>query len=206
MLNLGAGKVNHGDFLFGDYDFIVHLDRSYQRYDDNERYMILDEIEKAHIRCLGGEGPIIQFAPFDLFDFLDHYKFKFDHINADRIFEHQFYDSGEIGRLLDACNQITTDDATMDIIVPDHLKLAQELIEVEENGYADRPYPFAYHCLLQSTEWMNTRCDPHGSVWTPLTAHYYIESEGGTWAIDKITHDINHKGRDCYMKIECKKP
>jgi hypothetical protein len=205
ILNIGAGKVNPNDFT-DDYDFVVHMDRSYVRDRDPDQLHIMEDIEGDHVRVLSGSGPIIRFAPFDIWEFLDNYKYKFDHINADRIFEHQFYDSGEVGRLLDACNQITKDEGTLDIIVPDHLKLAKELVEAEENGYADKPYPFSYHCLRQSTEWMNTRCDPHGSVWTPLTAHYYIESEGGTWQIDNIEHDITHKGRDCYMKIACSKP
>jgi len=212
ILNLGAGKVNPNDFI-DEYDFVVHLDRSYKRtQDDDELLSIMEDIERKHIECVGGSGPIISFAPFDLFEFLDNYKYKFDHINADRIFEHQFYDSGEIGRLLDACNQITTDDATMTIIVPNHLQLAKELIAIEEGNIAVTkpdtyaPQVYAAHALKQCTEWQNTRCDPHGSVWTPQLASYYIGCEGGTWKIDHIEQDITHKGRSCYMMIECSKP
>lgn len=201
VLNLGSGKVDYNPF--SDFDFIVNLDRSY----DGGLTGDLSDIETIHYNFLKMDRSIpvtikkLAFSNLDLYDFLYTYKFKFDHINADRIFEHQFYDSGQVGQLLDACNQITNDDATMDITVPNHYQLAKCLIDREEND-SYKPSDV----LLLSTEYMNTRVDPHGSVWTPKLAKYYFEAEGNTWLIDEIIDNVYLKGRDCYMTLKCSKP
>jgi hypothetical protein len=210
ILNIGAGKLGIEEFNSPIASFVVHLDRSYE----NGLCHLISDIEEAYLNNMNTETSAevdVCYAAYDLFEFMDSYKFKFNHIRADRIFEHQFYDNGEIGRLLDACNQITTDDATMEIIVPNHFTLAEKLVAAE-NAYSFNDLKDYSHSeynafiLQQCTEWMNTRCDPHGSVWTPAIAHHYINSEGGTWKIDKIDEEVKLKGRPNYMRIHCSKP
>lgn len=196
LLNIGAGKLDETDLMNSEYTFMVFLDRSYREGLDNR----LADIEKSYMENMASGQSYRVFCGLDIFEFMDSFKFKFNHIKADRIFEHMFYDSGEIGRLLDACNQLTTDDGTLEIIVPDHHKLATMLINYEPFGNNNG------ELLIINTEYVNTRSDPHGSIWTNRTAHEYVEAEGGTWQIDDIERNVSLKGRDIYMKIKLSKP
>ena len=125
ILNLGAGKVNIDDF--DEYGFVIHLDQSYA-YGIHESIKDIEEQFITWCSSLSMGTQLVDttftFSGEDLFSFMDSFKFKINHINADRIFEHLFYDSGEIGRMLDACNQLTTDDGTLTIIVPNAFKLS----------------------------------------------------------------------------------
>jgi len=208
ILNIGSGKIEMSDY--DSWNHIMHLDGSYPtcNYTDPiialERYIEwLQYAGKAHV-----PDKLIQLVKSDIFDFMYSWPFKFQHINADRIFEHMFYDSGQIGQLLDACNQITTDDATMSIVVPNHLALANMLIDTEEGWLGDEAVSASAinSQLLQiNTEFCNTRVDPHGSIWTPALAKHYIESEGNAWKIVEIVETVKLKGRDIYMCIELSK-
>lgn len=195
LLNLGAGKFSFDDFP--GFKLVIHLDQSYT--DSVNKTIEHVEQEATEFYLLGSEpkGRTVCPCKCDLYDFLYSWPFKFDHINADRIFEHQFYDSGQVGQLLDACNQITEDDATMIIVVPNHRVLAKLLIE-----YDDSVWPDNSKKLLFNTEFCNTSSDPHGSIWTPQTAREMIQAEGGTWKIDDLQEQYEIKGRSCYMRIK----
>lgn len=197
VLNLGSGKIDINDFP--GYDFVVHLDRSYI----NGLYSPISTVELLHSKWMVGESIDynVNFCANGLFEFLDTYKFKFNHINADRIFEHQSFSSGEVGRLLDACNQITYDDATMSIIVPNAKRISELILQFEEQYDNMSSEKLNSMALLINTENHNEKCDCHASSWTPKLAKHYIAIEGGTWKIDKIEDPISHKGRDIYMKL-----
>lgn len=205
MLNIGAGKVSISDFP--EIAHIVHLDGSYPDIPEHQIDQVLRSIQSTGT-CIRN----VQLCKADIFEFIDSWPFKFDHINADRIFEHMFYDSGEIGRLLDACNQITKDDGTMRIVVPNHLKLAKMLIIHDSGDCLDDPvksdmFKLSENALtlMINTEFCNSSGDSHGSVWTPTLARQYINNEGGTWEINSINPDICLKGRNIYMEIELTK-
>jgi len=200
LLNLGSGKVGIDDFS-DDYSLVVHLDAGYPGGEEGD----IGDLFQLHGRYLRDEISYHQevFVTADIFDFMYAYPYKFHHINADRIFEHMFYDSGQIGQLLDACNQITHDDGTMTIIVPDAEKLSKLVLNIESGMYCQNAIDMNSKVLLVNSEFQNTRSDPHGSTWTPIMAHHYIDSEGGTWHIDAIERDVSLKGRDIYMKIKC---
>jgi hypothetical protein len=203
LLSLGTGKIgNTFRDITSDFDCVVCVDRSYATGVNST----VREAEESYTRNMNDNTPCRIYVGTDLFEFLDTYKYQFDKLIADRIFEHQFYDSGEIGRLLDACNQITNDDAELVILVPDALKLSEILIDFEKRYEEMTSEKVESTKLLLNTEFNNTMSDPHGSQWTPKLAHSYIASEGGTWKIDKIEHDVIHKGRNIYMRIFCSKP
>ena len=204
ILNLGSGKLD-AKKLTCSYSmktniFQVSVDRSYK----NEN--IIESIELSHFASAcsnlktGFESYNIS---CDIFEFLDTYKYKFDHIIAERICEHLFYDSGEIGRFLDACNQITNDTATMEILVPNFEKLIftyQDFKERFECKTAVDSSDINSKVLLLNCEMTNSRCDPHGSVWSRDLAKFYIEQEK-TWQINKFEDEPSFKCRDCYMRI-----
>ena len=183
ILNLGAGKVSPCEFSpEGGYDengelvVTFHVDGSYKTtYNPAE---IMEHTNQSYLDGADGHSSSDVFVSMDMFEFMDSFRFKFDHINADRIFEHMFYDSGQIGRLLDACNQITTDGATMTIIVPDAVKIAKMILELEERVDEMTHSEVEAMKLIINTEATNTRQDPHGSVWTNTLANLYIDGEG----------------------------
>ena len=194
-LILGAGKLDIDGVIdfWQDYDHVVYVDRSYVET------ATIAEIEHGFMT----EETSISFYSGDIFEFLDTFKFMFNIVIAERIFEHMFYDSGEIGRLLDACNQVTTDDGDLTIVVPNANTLSRILQNIDQGKSTNQ----GGDLLIVNTEFCNTRCDPHGSVWTPELAKIYIEQkEGGTWKIESIQEIHEHKGRSVYMQIYCKKP
>lgn len=197
-LNIGAGKINFEDFQ-NEEDFIVYLDRSYQLGVNGNVYHVevalnewKDDPTKMNHVCCG----------CDIFEFMDSFKFKFDHIIAYRIFEHMEYCSGEIGRLLEACNMLSTDDATMDIIVPNAHKLAEMVLDVEEVDLEH--LQLESKKLIINTEFCNVRCDPHLSVWTPKLTEQYIVVED-SWKIREIKEQYPYANRNIYMRIMCYK-
>jgi len=200
-LILGAGKIDSSDLQDPNYDFSVFVDRIYSGGSSNS----VEEIEKAYIQLLEKGTEYSLFCGQDIFNFLDTYKFKFDMVFADRVAEHMFFDSGQIGRFLDACNQITYPDGNLCLIVPDLDKIIEKYIKIKEVTYSS-PTELNSLVLLLNTEMQNTVTDCHGSCWSRSLAKYYIENEGGTWIIDSIENLPMFKGRDIYMRIICSKP
>jgi SAM-dependent methyltransferase len=198
ILNLGGGKIDEDFIETSKKHMLVNVDQSY-KYNHNDPA----ELIKFHIDVLNNDrAPDDEYTWFiksDIFDFVDSYPLKFDYIIANRIFEHMFYDSGEIGRLLSACHYLLNDGGIMYIIVPNHEILAQLLIN---NPMSEINHTIVNNKLLVlNTEFCNTRVDPHGSIWTPELAKYYIESEG-VWKINFIYNEVEWDDRPCYMMIE----
>lgn len=196
ILNLGAGKIDY-IFMPKEKQLVVNVDSSYKSSDN------VNDIELLHLKFMDVntyKNKYIKYTSMDLFDFMDSYKYKFDLIIANRIFEHQFYDSGSIGRLSSACHYLLNDDGKMYILVPNHLRYAELIMHVEKEHKTMKHSKFASHVLEINTEFCNTRSDPHGSIWTPELAKFYIESEG-VWTIMKMYEDIEWDGRVCYMMM-----
>jgi len=191
FLNIGSGKL---DLKIPTPDFHVHIDRSY----GDGIWHPLEFIEKGYIEGCGGH----YFFPYDIFDFMEHFKFKFDKITANRIFEHMEYCSGEIGRLLEACHTLSKPTTKLDIIVPNAVILSKMLLDYETSSYPSIKSDNIK--LILNSEFNNIRHDPHLSCWSPKLAVEYIESEG-TWEVEEIKPQINFAGRDIYMKIICRK-
>jgi hypothetical protein len=205
VLNLGSGKIHDIKTLLNDCsnEFIVFVDRCYK----DGIHHTLKEIEEAHLQFMLdplNNSNIMYFAE-DIFEFIDSYKYQFDCVVANRVAEHFFFDSGEIGRFLDACNQITTDQGELNIIVPNAKKLSELLLDFEKNYEKISSQEVDRIKLLVNSEFTNTKCDPHGSVWSPNLARSYIMAEGGTWFIHDISDVEYYRGRNIYMKIVCRK-
>jgi len=204
ILNLGSGKIDKK--LINKNQFLVNVDIGYKsRHEisniENVHFNILKQIKlNVNKQLFAPSPPEVYHNNSDIFDFIESYKFKFDLIIANRIFEHQFYDSGEIGRLLSGCYNILNDDGQLWIIVPNAKSLAKDLLNLEDLIHNMTHTEVQQKLLLINTEFHNSRCDPHGSIWTPQLAEYYIMSEG-VWKVPKIIEDYNFAGRSCYMFI-----
>ena len=200
LLNLGSGVVDFDRFAQLGYSVVIHVDRGYSQNDINEVNQLL-----MNPGCGFGTGVKHYLIGMDIFDFLDTFKCKVNDVYAERIFEHMEYTNGSIGRLLEAINIITTQSSRLHIIVPNALILADKIRHYEKNYSKYNHIGSLKTKLIINTEFCNIKADSHASVWTPVLARDYIESEG-TWQIVQIEKQINFAGRDIYMKILCNKP
>ncbi len=203
VLHLGAGKVTKPFGKVGQ--FTVHVDGSYLGVESPEHMIIQAQGSHRQFTKVGVESmmQLEHFIGCDIFEFMDTYCYKFNLIVANRIFEHMFYDAGEIGRLLSACHYMLEDGGELLIMVPNHELIATRLFEIREN-ITPTPEWFSSATLLVNTEFCNTRCDPHGSIWSPRLARYYIRSEG-VWHVKDIEPQVIWDDRDCYMMIKLNK-
>jgi len=207
ILEIGAGKKSLKELQTEIYDqqnFAVYVDRGYKVCHP------IQAIESDHKTCfLNWERNIpmskIRYSDLDIFEFLDGYKYKFNKVIANRIFEHMEYCGGEIGRLLEALNMITESDGLLEIIVPNSVIIARMILDLENNIDIMSHTKLLNKLLIINTENQNIKCDPHASTWTPEIAKLYIESEG-TWKVDSITDLDKYANRNIYMKIVCSKP
>ena len=197
VLNLGCGKIDIK--RFESYTSVVHVDR----YFNEGCYDSIKYIEENF------ENPSSSVYPnfickSDIFEFIDTFKYKFDMVIAERIFEHMEYVGGEVGRLLEGLNAITTDKGIVSIVVPNMVLISKMLLDYENESVNYTHTGSLNTKLIINSETTNCRSDPHLSVWTPVLAKEYIESEG-TWKIDNIEERIKFAGRDIYMRITISK-
>ena len=110
VLNICAGKIDGGMLKYGLSGtkvpkMILSVDRCYDDRKHGQDHLV--EVEEQHLQLFqnpnGAEVTKICYLSMDIFEFLDMYKYRFDTIIAARIFEHMFFDSGEVGRLLHQC-------------------------------------------------------------------------------------------------------
>ena len=197
VLNLGAGKIDLS--RWANFGQVIHVDR----YFDPATSATISE---AHNFYLSSDRNTTQCCcKSDIFGFVDNFQYKFDLVVAERIFEHMEYVGGEIGRLLEGINTLTTQNAKLEIVVPNAILLAEMLITYEKEYDRFNQVDSLNTKLILNSELCNVKIDPHASVWTPRLAREYIESEG-TWLIENIENKYRFAGRDIYMKITCKKP
>jgi len=207
LLNLGSGKIDTDSLRYQSYTHVVHVDR----YFDEKNAVSISQVEEYIIHAVrSGCNPDSIASTFrcckaDIFEFLDTFRYKFDDVIAERIFEHMEYCNGEIGRLLEAINILTRSNAILTIVVPNAELLSLKLLQYEENHSRMNHIEAINTKLILNTDFCNIRQDPHLSVWSPVLAKEYIESEG-SWIIDNITSPYHFANRDIYMKIVCTKP
>ena len=200
-LEIGAGKLSADKLvaISKEYKLSAFVDRSY----NEDSSVTVAGLEQAYSQGL--EKSLYFAVKSDIFDFLDTYKYKFDKIVANRIFEHMDYIGDQsVGRLLEACHMCLEDGGTLDIIVPNALLLAKKLIELEsvlanETLFAAN---IDNELLILNTEFCNSGSggDYHKSIWTPEMTKKYIEQEG-VWKLIDMQDKIVYAGRDIYMRV-----
>jgi hypothetical protein len=199
VLNLGSGSVDFSRYI--NNGITVHVDRSYK---NGNNCATIAETEKTYLDVAKGQNISTQvFCGADIFEFTENFKFKFTEIIAERIFEHLEYVSGEIGRLLEALNKISTEDAVLKIVVPNAILLSDLLVKYEKTS--PDHIESLNSKLIINTEFCNIKADPHASIWTPKLAKEYIESEG-TWKLVEFLNSVEFMGRNIYMSLVCRKP
>lgn len=194
ILNLAAGKVSSS--IPNSYNqLIVNVDMCYDQESYGSLSRVLDSSFQGYLTHQAGKTLFIK---DDIFNFLNTSPYKYDLIVANRIFEHQFYDSGQIGYLLSSCYGSLETGGKLVFVVPNHKLLAERLVKAEWDDMTS--IETAKEVLLFNTEFCNSEGDPHGSIWTPELALYYIGQEG-VWDIAGIVEQVLWEGRDCYMMV-----
>lgn len=221
VLDIGAGKFNSELQMYDcnwtqhDHVVIVHIDRCYpvnnsynvdslvnqlvalEHHSDRDYDEISIEPFNRVVK-INNHWVIDLFCRSDVFGFMDNFSMKpFDKIVCNRMFEHLEYCGGEVGRMLEACNAISKNTATLEFVVPNAELLANMLLMKKTLSDND--------VMIINTEFCNGKFDPHASVWTPRLAYKYIDQEA-TWKITKIVEKYPFAGRDIYMKVWCEKP
>jgi len=207
LLNLGAGKIDINSSRYQSYTHVVHVDRYFDEKNSKTISQTEEYISHANLSGINASNPTTSCAccKSDIFEFLDTFRYKFDDVISERIFEHMEYVGGEIGRLIEAINMITLPHATLTIVVPNAIKLSKMILDYEDNAENMSIKDQLNTKLIINSELQNCKCDPHASTWSPRLAREYIESEG-SWVIDSIDENYHFANRDIYMKIVCKKP
>lgn len=197
VLDLGSGKFNPDLMKKDDNVSVIHIDRCFKGLGVSSTMdQVMNDIMNS-----GDSLKDNYFCGYDIFEFLDNFPYKgINKIISNRFFEHLEYCGGEVGRMLEACNNITLPIATLEIVVPNALTLCKMLCSCEElDNYSDNDV------MILNTEFCNGKFDPHATIWTPNLARKYIDQEA-TWKITKIIEKYPFAGRDIYMKIFCTKP
>ena len=193
ILNIGAGKILPLEDCIekGDH-FIVNLDLSYINH------VSVEGVESLHSSFNDPDKtrPYIN-GPFycnhDCFDFLERYKYKFDHIAMYRFLEH--IPKTQVLYFLYILSTSIKIGGTIDVIVPDYYKLAQRILEEDVNGRN-----FEAEDIITTFELLNEPACPHASIWTIDRAIHFFELEGRFKTHD-FKKNFEFDGRDIYLRF-----
>ena len=186
ILSIGTGREWREFNAYHSDSFVVHVDYLY----NNNHHIVFSENDNCE---LIGE---------DIFKYLENYPERdFDSIEACRVFEH--IPADKISYLLYLLYSVSKPKATLRIVVPDFLKVGEELNKLEEllacNSIQLAPRVFNRKMIELTSEFFNEKSDPHQSVWTPNLANYYLSLEG-YWVPGGFTH-IHLDGRNWYLDM-----
>lgn len=170
IYELGYGKIDPAQLQKVSTDIHVMVDRNYQF----NSACSLPQVEAEVERCIyQGEGDT-QFVSMDVLTFLENCKFKADKIKACRFAEHISLSKLPYFIYLLHCSVIR--EGWLDIIVPDAKYYAEQLLQLNED-IAKGSINFANSLLEITTEFVNEKEDPHGSLWTEKLGTWYLQNE-----------------------------
>lgn len=187
ILNLGCGKNVPMD-LPEKFD-LINIDSSMYRVHSEEEIFkkILEENDVNQIFFFNDDAP----------SFLEQCPIKFDKIVMYRFLEH--ISRKNLLYFIYILAGALKENGEMDIIVPDHQKLAKKLAEETEQDMED-----INHDITITTEFLNEPSDPHGSLWSPLRAKYYLELEN-RFDVTRIYRNFEYDGRNTHIRIIAKR-
>ena len=189
ILNIGCGKLLPLD-LPESY-FLINLDSI--EFNESERtHSVLDELDD-YAKSFTRVSNETRYIHEDVWDFFEMTVHKFDRIVSYRFLEHIPREN-----LLSFLWNISTClkvGGKLDIIVPNHQKLAEMLVNEKPEDIKDQS-----HDILLTTEFLNEPSEPHASLWSPDRAKYYLGVEK-RFEIDEIIENFEFDGRDIYIRI-----
>ena len=192
ILNVAAGDMLPLKILTPN-DFLVNLDLNYF---NSITAAQTEELHRSLINnvtwCL--DKPTIVYVNHDVYNFLERYTEKFDEVIMYRFLEHVpkvkilyfLY-------ILSSCMRI---GATMDVIVPNYVTLANRIL----NEKVNEPN-FESEDIITTFELLNEPYCPHASIWTMDRVKYFLELEG-RYSVLEMDPKFNFDGRDIYLRFK----
>ena len=190
ILNVAAGDMLPLKILTPN-DFLVNLDLNYF---NSITAAQTEELHRSLINnvtwCL--DKPTIVYVNHDVYNFLERYTEKFDEVIMYRFLEHVpkvkilyfLY-------ILSSCMRI---GATMDVIVPNYVTLANRIL----NEKVNEPN-FESEDIITTFELLNEPYCPHASIWTEDRLNYFIPFESRFKIIKTLTN-YEFDGRNLYLR------
>jgi hypothetical protein len=195
ILNIAGGKIQPLDLPDYPY-FLVNLDTMYFNCTS-----VMDlEIQHENFKRNGPANIETKrnYVNFDVYEFLERYRLKFDSISIYRFMEHVPLD-----KLLYFIYLLSTSvvlDGTIDVIVPNIEILSHKILKERDLSIDE----FPAHDILVTTEVVNEPSSPHLSLWSPLRAKYYFELEK-RFVVENIVTPFEFDGREIYMRFSARR-
>jgi hypothetical protein len=184
ILNIAAGKLKPIN-LPEDY-MLVNLDPMYYTFDQVPVIEYSDTLWE-------GYGVKEFYCAEKANEFMERTRMMFDRICLYRYLEHVSFTDLEYFIYL--LSTITEIGATVDVIVPNYLILAEMILNDNTNDPK-----FAAKNILLTTELLNEPSCPHASIWTPQRATHFFELEK-RFKIVTMNQVYKFDGRDIYMRF-----
>jgi hypothetical protein len=192
VLNVCGGNIEPLDDLFSPPSTLVinntlHVDKCY-----------FSELSPTDAEILFLKSKMADiYLNYDIFDFLEKTKLKFDIVTIYRFLEHVSFTN--ILYFIYLISRVVKQDGIIDVIVPDYKKLGEMLVNEDIN---DINYEATN--ILLTTELLNEPSNPHASIWTGPRLKYYWELEGRFEGID-LHPSYKFDGRKIYLRAKFKR-
>lgn len=188
MLNVGGGKTKPmlDDFIDeNDSYFLVNVDKSYFNG------LTPEDIEVSYFDF--EQNQLVYDCKYDIFEFLERTRIKFDTIFIHRFFEHLSRD--KILYFIYLLSTITEEDSIIDLISPNYQQLAYMILNEDPKSDPD----FDKKDIIISTELFNESNDPHQTITTPARIKRWFEYEG-RFKVTGCSNPYDFDGRNIYFK------
>ena len=189
ILNVAAGRFMPLELNQFDPRHIINVDLMYSM--GIER---MSEIENKYMSWTNTEGRSdIVYCKIDIWEFLESFSQRFDHIAIYRFMEH--IERPKLDYFIYLLSGVLRIGQYVDCIVPNYNTLASMVLgeKVGSEGWDA-------HDIVVTTELLNEPPDSHASVWTPERAKYYFEKEK-RFKVESVTPRFKFDGRDIYMRF-----
>jgi len=196
ILNVAAGKqqpleIEEAPICHNIPKLILNIDKMYRNFTSPF------EIEK-NIDSWIKDGTQTErlYLPYDIGQFLECSRHKFDRVAIYRYLEHVPF--VQVPYFIYLISTITMKDSFVDVIVPDYKKLAKMIFDDDPDSK-----DFIANNILLTTELLNEPNCPHASIWTGARLHYYWTLEKRFLAVS--IKPFEYDGRDIYLRAILKR-
>ena len=193
ILNIAAGRfipLNIDNFC--PYQ-LINVDWMYRHGIDD-----MKTIEEKFSSWLSSERCEDIYCKIDIWDFLESFSRRFNHIAIYRFLEH--IPRAKMDYFIYLLSGVLEIRGYIDCIVPNYELLAGMILNepmVEKKDWEA-------HDILVTTELLNEPPDSHASIWSPDRAKYYFEKEE-RFKVEEVIPKFKFDGRDIYMRFKARR-
>jgi len=194
ILNVAAGRFPPLEIESYWPHHLINVDWMYSHGIDSMR-----KIEEGYSSWTTTEGRSdIIYCKMDIWEFLEGFSQRFDHIAIYRFMEH--VERSRLDYFIYLLSGVLKIGGFVDCIVPNYELLASMILEEPMVDGKD----WEAHDILVTTELLNEPPDSHASIWTPSRVRYYFEKEK-RFKVESVTPKFRFDGRDIYMRFFAKR-